>query len=74
VLAEFPRDLRTHLAHDRPVTTRDQMRAVARDDGGPDLLIYRPSAEVHEYAPDAGMVDTVRLDTEGFCDPLPDPE
>ena len=74
VLAEFPTELRTQLAHDRPVTTRDQMRAVVRDDGGPDLLIYRPSAEIHEYAPDAGMVGTVRLDTEGFCDPLPDSE
>jgi hypothetical protein len=74
VVAELPAELRTTLTRGLPVTTRDQMRALPRDDGGPELLVYRPSAEIRQYAPDPGMVERVRLDSEGFCDPLPDPE
>jgi hypothetical protein len=74
IVAELPAHFRATLTRDLPVTTRDQMRALPRDDGGPELLVYRPSAEIRQYAPDPGMVGRVRLDSEGFCDPLPDEE
>jgi lysophospholipase L1-like esterase len=50
---------------------RAHTRLVERDDGGPPLRIPLPGRPRRSHAPDPGMVQSVELDPEGFCNPPP---
>jgi hypothetical protein len=74
ILEQFEPELRSAIAERRKLTTKKDPVLVERDDGGPPdrLWVYRPGAEVHWDFVEPGIVQTIRVDDMGFCNPTPD--
>jgi hypothetical protein len=69
ILVHFQEELRQTVADARGLPTRQKARTLPRDDGGPELHIYRPGVTLHMHAPDPGQVSTIPIDDAGFCNP-----
>jgi hypothetical protein len=74
ILEQFEPELRSAIAERRKLTTKKDTVLVDRDDGGPPdrLWVYRPGAEIHWDFVESGLVQTIRVDEMGFCNPTPD--
>lgn len=74
VLKEFEPALRAKIASRRKLQTKENTIPMQRDDGGPPtgMWIYKGGAEVTYDFDEAGIVRTVRMDAQGFCNPDPD--
>jgi hypothetical protein len=66
VLLHFSPELRQQLASGR-FLTRDQVRLIPRDDGGPNLWILKPHGQKPYDFEDEGVVRLVTYDDMGFC-------
>jgi hypothetical protein len=66
VLLHFSAELRLRFARGR-FLTRDQVRLVPRDDGGPHLWILKPHGQKPYNFDDEGIVKLVTYDDIGFC-------
>jgi hypothetical protein len=66
LLLHFEPAMRETLAEGR-FTTHKHVRRLERDDGGPELFLFRPFAEKHYPLPEEYVVHTVRTDALGFC-------
>jgi hypothetical protein len=73
LLTEFEPSLRSAIAKKRKLQRVEDTLIVPRDDGGPAdrMWVYKPGVEVTEPFDEPGIVDTVRLDDAGFCNPDP---
>jgi hypothetical protein len=73
VLKEFEPVLRAKIASGRKLQTKENTIRMRRDDGGPPtgMWIYKGGAEVTYDFDEPGIVRTVRMDAEGFCNPDP---
>lgn len=71
ILKEFEPALRAKIASRRKLQTKENTIRMQRDDGGPPtgMWIYRGGAEVTYDFDEPGIVRTVRMDAEGFCNP-----
>jgi hypothetical protein len=76
VLLEFDRDLRARVAERRGLPLRQARRCLApeeRADGGPELCLIAPGAEVHlDLDPEdraLGALERLPHDERGFCNP-----
>lgn len=74
VLKEFEPGLRSKIAAGRKLQTKEDTVPMQRDDGGPPtgMWIYKGGAEVSYDFDEPGIVETVRMDEQGFCNPEPD--
>jgi len=59
--------VRAEIAAKRGLPTRQDLRAVPRDDGGPELLLPKPNTEFDYGYKDKGAINPQRTDEEGFC-------
>jgi len=66
-LVDFSPAIRAEIAAKRGLPTRRDLRAVPRDDGGPELLLPKPNTEFDYGYRDEGAVNPQRTDEEGFC-------
>jgi hypothetical protein len=69
LLGDFEPDLRAEIARRLALPTRSDQVAIPRDDGGPPLSIDPPNQLIRTYFRDLGMVNEVRMDARGFCNP-----
>ena len=71
LLTEFEPGLRSAIAKQRKLQRVEDTVLIPRDDGGPAdrMWIYKPHVEVTEPFDEPGIVDTVRTDDRGFCNP-----
>lgn len=71
LLVNFQEDLRQEIARRAHLPAAANTLPVERDDNGPPLRVYRPSAtiEVPFDADDVGAVKSVSMDKNGFCNP-----
>jgi hypothetical protein len=67
-LLHFEPELRSRIAKGR-FSTRDETVVLERDDGGPEMRIYRPFTEIPYRIEDPGSVKVVSTDEIGFCNP-----
>jgi hypothetical protein len=68
-LAEFDPVMRSSIAGRRHLQRTADTVILPRDDGGPPdrLWVYKPRAEITYDFDEPGIVETVRMDDEGFC-------
>lgn len=66
ILLQFEPRLRGRLAQGR-FTPRADMQLVERDDGGPNLWIFKPHTDKIYDFPDGGVVRVTTSDDIGFC-------
>jgi lysophospholipase L1-like esterase len=71
LLADFNPAARARAAEQLGYPTEKTVRLLPRDDGGPPrrMRLFRPGARVTLDVADAGFVNTVSMDEEGFCNP-----
>lgn len=67
VLMEFQPDLRQSIAQRLGLQTNADMVRIDRDDGGVLLQVYKPHAAVKMDFNDPGMITTMNMDKQGFC-------
>lgn len=74
LLAEFQPQLRSRIAARRNLPRVEDTVLLPRDDGGPPdrLWIYKGGADVTRPYDEPGIVQTVRMDDRGFCNPAAD--
>jgi lysophospholipase L1-like esterase len=72
-LKEFEPVLRARIASRRKLQTKEDTIQLQRDDGGPPtgMWIYKGGAEISYDFDEPGIVRTVRMDANGFCNPDP---
>jgi len=66
-LVDFSPAVRAEIAAERGLPTRQDLRAVPRDDDGPELLLPKPNTEFDYGYKDEGAINPQRTDEEGFC-------
>ena len=73
-LSEFAPKLRASIAAQRGLRLASDTVPIPRSDGGPPerLWVYKPGAEISYDFDEPGIVETVRMDDHGFCNPDPD--
>jgi hypothetical protein len=69
LLEALPPGLRATTAQARQLPTVSDTVLLTRDDGGPPLRLYKPFTTITYDFSDAGIVNTVRMDNVGFCNP-----
>ncbi|MDP3727536.1 MAG: GDSL-type esterase/lipase family protein [bacterium] len=71
LLVNFQENLRQEIARRAGLPAAANTLPVKRDDNGPPLRVYRPSAtiEVPFDTEDIGAVKSVTMDANGFCNP-----
>lgn len=69
ILKGFEPGLRGAIAKRLALPTISDQVAVRRDDDGPPLTIYAPNQLIRTRFRDSGIVNEVRMDTQGFCNP-----
>jgi hypothetical protein len=66
-LINFNPEIRAKIAIKRGLPLREEMVALDRDDGGPELLIYGPSTKWLRLVKDNDSYSTTVMDQNGFC-------
>ena len=66
-LINFSPEIRAKIAIKRGLPLREEMVALDRDDGGPELLIYGPSTKWLRLVKDNDSYSTAVMDQNGFC-------
>lgn len=72
LLKWFEPGVRLEIAQRRGLPNESQIRVLARDDGGPELRLFKPFSKLEMRYRDADTVDVMELDANGFCNRLPD--
>jgi hypothetical protein len=74
LLAEFNPTVRASIAARRQLQRAEQTIQLPRDDGGPleSMWLYKGGSDVHQPFDEPGIVQTMRMDRRGFCNPEPD--
>lgn len=70
LLQHFESGLRVSIADRLGLPNRLKVRYFERDDGGPPLRTYLPFTELDDAALNPETDVTVRMDEEGFCNPV----
>lgn len=68
-LKKFRREVRLEIAQRLDLPTELEVWELPRDDDGPTLQLRKPFTELHFDFKAAGEQATVRLDSQGFCNP-----
>ena len=66
LLNRFEESLRRPIAKKIGFQTEDDQREIKNTDGTT-VKIYKPRAAIHYFDHDPGMVNTMTMDTQGFC-------
>jgi hypothetical protein len=69
LLIYFNTAVRAEIAHRLNLSNKWDVIYLERDDGGPELWIYRPGAMVRWPVKDTGAVEIRQMDEMGFCNP-----
>jgi hypothetical protein len=72
LLLRFQEEVALDVAKRRRLPNRSQVWELDRDDGGPPLKLFKPFTEIEVSYRDPEALDLMRLDANGFCNPLPD--
>ncbi len=72
LLKKYEPGLRLEIAHRLGLPNQSQIRVLPRDDGGPELKLFKPFSTIEMRYRDAGTVAKMALDANGFCNRLPD--
>lgn len=72
LLKKYEPGIRLEIAQRRGLPNLSQVYALPRDDGGPELQLFKPFTSMELRHRDDGTVETMDLDANGFCNPLPD--
>lgn len=69
LLIHFHEKPREEIAHRRGLPNRRDVITIERDDGGPNLEIFKPFTKIVWPIKDNGTVSVVVMDENGFCNP-----
>lgn len=74
LLEYFAPGPRSAIAARRQLTRREDTTLLPRDDGGPQerMWIHQPRREVTHHYEEPHLVKTIRVDDQGFCNPVAD--
>ena len=67
LLRRFQADVRSAIAQEIGLANASQMWTLARDDGGPELLLRKPGSEIVWDFHDGHARQAIRMDENGFC-------
>ena len=67
ILSRYQKDLRLSIARRLEFWNESQMREIERDDGGPNLRVFKPNSRIHFNFRDTHEHGTMELDGQGFC-------
>ena len=70
LLHRFQSDLRLEIAQRLGLPNRAQTWVIPRNDGGPELSLFKPHSRVEFRYRDPNAIDVMELDANGFCNPL----
>ena len=71
-LKKYEAGLRLEIAQRRGLPNQSQVWILERDDGGPELKLFKPFSTIEMRYRDAETVEKMELDANGFCNALPD--
>ena len=72
LLKKYEPSMRLEIAQRRGLPNLSQVWVLPRDDGGPQLQLFKPFTTIELSHRDDGTIETMELDANGFCNPLPD--